>query len=119
MDALVGAASLGDIGQIFPDSDEKYKNISSLCMLKKIKLLLEKQNWQIKNIDATIVAQLPKLSPYNIEMKKNIAETLEIAETDVNIKATTEEGLGFTGTGQGIAAYAVCLIKNNKKGTLT
>jgi len=110
MDALVGAASLGDIGQNFPDSDAQYKDISSLRMLTEVKRLLEKGGWQIVNIDATVVAQVPKLSPYRIEMIKNIAATLKIPEANVNIKATTEEGLGFTGTGQGMAAYAVCLI---------
>jgi len=110
MDALVGAAGLGDIGQCFPDSDAKYKDISSLVILEEVGLLLKENSWQVVNIDATVVAQAPKLSPCRCEMEKNIAKTLEIPETDVNIKATTEEGLGFTGSGQGMAAYAVCLI---------
>ena len=111
MDALVGAAGLGDIGQNFPDSDAQYKDICSLRMLAEVKRLLENSGWEIVNIDATVVAQAPKLLPYRSEMKKNIAVTLGIPEADVNIKATTEEGLGFTGTGQGMAAYAVCLIR--------
>jgi len=110
MDALLGAAGLGDIGQNFPDNDAAYKDISSLIMLDKVKLLLEKNRWKIENIDATIVAQAPKLSPYRSEMIKNIAATLNIPIEDINIKATTEEGLGFTGTGAGMAAYAVCMI---------
>jgi len=114
MDALVGAAGLGDIGQNFPDSDARYKDICSLMMLAEVRRLLENGGWHIANIDATVVAQAPKLSPYRTEMIKNIAATLGIPEADVNIKATTEEGLGFTGTGQGMAAYAVCLINNTK-----
>ena len=108
MDALIGAACLGDIGQNFPDSDDSYKGIYSLKLLQLTVELLHKNGWQIVNIDATIVAQAPKLLPYINQMTKNISE---IAKTPhVNIKATTEEGLGFTGTGQGMAAYAVCLI---------
>ncbi|MCL2285932.1 MAG: 2-C-methyl-D-erythritol 2,4-cyclodiphosphate synthase [Firmicutes bacterium] len=110
MDALVGAAGLGDIGRCFPDTDEKYKDISSLCLLADVKLLLEKDGWQVVNIDATVVAQAPKLLPYRSEMIENIANTLGMPEEDVNVKATTEEGLGFTGTGEGMAAYGVCLI---------
>ena len=108
IDALIGAAGLGDIGQNFPDSDALYKNISSLKLLEATKLLLNNKGWQIINIDATIVAQAPKLLPFKSEITKNIAQILK---TDVSIKATTEEGLGFTGTGQGMAAYAVCLIR--------
>jgi len=110
IDALIGAAGLGDIGQNFPDTNDKYKGISSLLLLKEVKQLLYNSNWDVSNIDATIVAQAPKLSSYINEMRKNIAATLQIPEADVNIKATTEEGLGFTGTGQGMAAHAVCLI---------
>ena len=107
IDALIGAAGLGDIGQNFPDSNNAYKDIFSLKLLEKTNELLKKNNWCVVNIDATIVAQAPKLLPYINKMKKNIAE---IVKADVNIKATTEEGLGFTGTGQGMAAHAVCLI---------
>ena len=111
MDALLGAAGLGDIGQHFPDTDPAYKDASSLCMMAKVGKLLAKEGWQPANIDATIIAQAPKLSPYRDEMKTNIAKTLALPPTAINIKATTEEGLGFTGTGQGIAAQAVCLIE--------
>lgn len=115
MDALVGAAGLGDIGQHFPDTDEAYRNVSSLNLLKEVQLILAKSGWEIGNIDATIVAQQPKLSPYRTQMTENIAKRLNIPTSDVNIKATTEEGLGFTGAGQGMAAYAVCLIKCEKR----
>jgi len=111
MDALVGAAGLGDIGQHFPDSDAAYKNVSSLYLLEAVRDVLAKKGWKIGNIDATIVAQEPRLSPYHMQMTENIAKTLGISPSSVNIKATTEEGLGFTGTGQGMAAYAVCMIR--------
>jgi len=110
IDALIGAAGLGDIGQNFPDSDAQYKDISSIKLLAKVQLLLASKGWQIVNIDATIVAQAPKLLPYRTEMATYIATTLKVPVTDVNVKAKTEEGLGFTGTGQGMSAYAVCLI---------
>jgi len=115
MDALLGAAALGDIGQHFPDTDSQYKNISSLLLLEKIPEILTKklsQTWHIENIDATIIAQAPKLAPFRSAMIKNIADTLKIPISAVNIKATTEEGLGFTGMGQGIAAHVVCLISS-------
>ncbi|MCL2361666.1 MAG: 2-C-methyl-D-erythritol 2,4-cyclodiphosphate synthase [Defluviitaleaceae bacterium] len=108
MDALLGAAGLGDIGQHFPDTNPAYKDISSLCMLREVRKILEKESWGIENIDATIIAQAPRLSPYRDAMAQNIAKTLGIEV--VNIKATTEEGLGFTGTEQGIAAQAVVLL---------
>ena len=108
IDALIGAAGLGDIGQNFPDSDNSYKNISSLKLLELTVALLSSNGWQIINIDATIVAQAPKLLPYRSEMEQNISQIVKTPA--VNIKAKTEEGLGFTGTGQGMAAYAVCLI---------
>ncbi len=104
MDALLGAAGMGDIGKHFPD-------ISSMKLLYQVLYLLKKQNYSIINIDATIIAQKPKLSAYMNAMKKNIADVLEINESQVNIKATTEEGLGFTGAGLGIATNAVCLIE--------
>jgi len=110
MDALCGAAGMGDIGKNFPDTNPKYKNISSLQLLHEVGDMLKKSGWHIGNIDATLVAQWPKISSYKDEMTKNIAASLKIAETQINIKATTEEGLGFTGTGEGMAAYAVCLI---------
>lgn len=110
MDALLGAAALGDIGKHFPDTDEKYRGISSIKLLKEVKSLLEVHPYIIENIDATIIAQKPKLASYLEEMREKIAETLDIEKSRVNIKATTEEGLGFTGSGEGIAAQAVCLL---------
>ncbi|CRZ34868.1 2-C-methyl-D-erythritol 2,4-cyclodiphosphate synthase [Herbinix hemicellulosilytica] len=112
MDALLGAAALGDIGKHFPDTDEKYKGASSIELLKQVGAMLEDNLYLIENIDATVIAQRPKLAAYLPEMKKNIADALKISEDQVNIKATTEEGLGFTGAGLGIAANAVCLIES-------
>lgn len=114
MDALLGAAALGDIGKHFPDSDDKYKNISSLLLLKHVSLLLKERGYNTINIDATIIAQRPKLAPYIGSMIKNIAGVMELPEDRINVKATTEEGLGFTGSGEGIAAQAVCLIEKIK-----
>ena len=110
MDALLGAAALGDIGKHFPDTDPVYKGISSLELLKKVGSLLEENCFLIENIDATIIAQAPKLRPYIETMRENIARTLGIAPEQVNVKATTEEGLGFTGSGEGIASQAVCML---------
>lgn len=110
MDAMLGAAALGDIGQHFPDTDPQYKGISSLKLLKKTGELIEEKLYIVENIDATIIAQRPKLAAYIPEMRKQIAETLGLEEDQVNIKATTEEGLGFTGRGEGIAAQAVCSL---------
>ena len=112
MDALLGAAALGDIGKHFPDSNEKYKGISSLKLLKEVKHLLDEELFIVENIDATIIAQRPKMAPYLQEMRENIAEVLQIDVSQVNVKATTEEGLGFTGEGLGIAAQAVCLLES-------
>ena len=112
MDALLGAAALGDIGKHFPDSNEKYKGISSLELLKEVKCLLDEELFIVENIDATIIAQRPKMAPYLQEMRENIAEVLQIDVSQVNVKATTEEGLGFTGEGLGIAAQAVCLLES-------
>ena len=112
MDAFLGAAGMGDIGQHFPDSDAAYKDASSIGLLAKVARLIFDRGWTVANIDATIVAQAPKLAPYRSEMAANIANTLGIQPDAVNIKATTEEGLGFTGAGQGIAAQAVCLLIN-------
>lgn len=111
MDALLGAAAKGDIGKHFPDSDEKYKGISSLKLLQEVKNILDRENYIIGNIDATIIAQKPKMAAYIPKMVKRIADTLNIEEGRVNIKATTEEGLGFTGQGQGISCQAVCLLE--------
>lgn len=110
MDSLLGAAALGDIGRHFPDNDLKYKGISSLKLLKHVKILLESKNYTINNIDATIVAQQPKMSPYIEKMRDNISSVLEIEINNINIKATTTEGLGFTGSGQGISAYSISSI---------
>lgn len=110
MDALLGAAALGDIGKHFPDTDPAYEGISSITLLERVADLLEEQNYVIENIDATIIAQRPKLLPYMPQMKANVAKALGLEEDQVNIKATTEEGLGFTGSGEGISAQAVCLL---------
>jgi len=110
MDALLGAAVCGDIGQHFPDTNSAYKDVSSLHLLKEVANILAKKSWTICNIDATIVAQSPKLAQYREKMQENLANALGLAPDAINIKATTEEGLGFTGTGQGIAAQAVCMI---------
>lgn len=110
MDALLGAAAMGDIGKHFPDTDPAYKGISSVKLLKHVGELLEEQLYIVSNIDATIIAQRPKMAPYIEEMRANIAEALHLETSQVNIKATTEEGLGFTGSGEGISAQAsACL----------
>jgi 2-C-methyl-D-erythritol 2,4-cyclodiphosphate synthase len=114
MDALLGAAALGDIGRHFPDTDGKYKNISSLKLLDKVRLLLEDKCYIIENIDATIVAQKPKMAPYIENMCVNIANVLKVDFDKINIKATTTEGLGFTGNGEGISAYAVASLSPTK-----
>lgn len=110
MDALLGAAALGDIGKHFPDTDPEYKGISSILLLKKVGSLLRENGHTICNIDATIIAQAPKLRPYIDTMNQNVADALGIEVSRVNIKATTEEGLGFTGSGEGISSQAICLI---------
>ena len=110
MDALLGAAALGDIGKHFPDTDPQYKGISSVELLKHVAKLLDENNYVIENIDATVIAQRPKLRPYMDEMTKNIAGALGIEENRLNLKATTEEGLGFTGTGEGMASQAICSL---------
>lgn len=106
-DALLGAAALGDIGRHFPDTDAAYKGISSMVLLFRVGELLKARGYEIGNIDATIVAQKPKLAPYIMEMNENIAKTLNTSVDRINVKATTEEQLGFTGAEQGISAYAV------------
>lgn len=110
MDALLGAASLGDIGQHFPDTDPAYEGISSMKLLAHVGELLGKRGYVIENIDAVIVAQRPKLRPYIAQMEQNIAQVLAIAEDQINVKATTEERLGFTGREEGISAQAVCSL---------
>lgn len=111
MDALLGAAALGDIGKHFPDTDSKYKGISSILLLKYVGQLLRDNNYRIINIDATIICQSPKLAPYREQMIENVAEALHIHENQVCIKATTEEGLGFTGEGLGISSQAIVLLE--------
>lgn len=111
MDALLGAAALGDIGVHFPDTQEEYRGISSLELLRRVGELLEKKLYLIENIDATIIAQQPKMAPHIPRMKKNVANILCLREEQVNIKATTEERLGFTGRGEGISAQAVCSLR--------
>lgn len=112
MDALLGAAALGDIGKHFPDTDERYKGISSIELLKHVGVLIEENCYVIGNIDATVIAQRPKLAPYREQMTKNIADALGIDINQVSIKATTEEGLGFTGTGEGISSQAIVLLES-------
>ena len=111
MDSIIGALALGDIGCHFPDTDEKYKGISSLALLGCVKELMDKNAAGIVNIDATVVAQKPKMLPYIKKMRENIADVLDCDVGCVNIKATTEEKLGFTGAEEGISAYSVCLIE--------
>ena len=111
MDALLGAAALGDIGKHFPDTDEAYKGADSIQLLRHVKKLLDGKQYIISNIDATVIAQRPKLAVFIPDMVVTISEALGIAESQVNIKATTEEGLGFTGNGEGISAQAICLLE--------
>ena len=111
MDALLGASKLGDIGVLFPDTDPKYKGISSITLLKYVKEEMDKKNIKIVNIDSIIVAQKPKMRPYIAEMEEIIAKALNINVDDINVKATTEEELGFTGSGEGISSKAVCMIE--------
>lgn len=110
-DALLGAAALGDIGKHFPDTDERYKDADSLQLLSAVVNLLAKNGYTVGNVDATVLAQAPKLAPYILEMRKNIARACRVDIDAVSVKATTEEGLGFTGTKEGIAAHAVCLLE--------
>ena len=112
MDALLGAAALGDIGQHFPDTDPRYKGISSIALLKEVGALLEREGYVVENIDATVIAQRPKLAAYRPQMAANIADALHLQVNQVSVKATTEEGLGFTGSGEGISAQAVALLAN-------
>ena len=111
MDALLGAAAMGDIGCLFPDSDEKYKGADSLELLREVVRAIGARGWHIVNIDSTVAAQAPKLRPYIDEMRRNIADACSLDFSCVSVKATTEEGLGFTGRREGISASAVCLIE--------
>jgi len=113
MDALLGAAGLADIGALFPDKDPAYAGADSRVLLRKVFALLSEKNCNVVNIDATIIAQKPKMAPHLSKMRENMAADLEISMDQVNVKATTEEKLGFTGAGEGIAAHAVCLIEKN------
>lgn len=115
-DALLGAAALGDIGRHFPDSSPKYKGISSLTLLGEVQRLLQEAGFRANNIDATIVAEQPRMSPHIPAMTANISAAVKIPRTAVNVKATTTEGLGFAGKGEGIAAYAVCTIARTERG---
>ena len=110
MDALLGAAAMHDIGYHFPDTDERFKDADSMVLLREVVFLLKEKGYKIINIDATVIAQAPKLKPFIENMRENIAYTCKIDVDCVNVKATTEEHLGFTGAGEGIAAHAVCLI---------
>lgn len=111
MDSILGAAALGDIGKHFPDTDTRYKGISSIELLKQVGSFIREKGYEIGNIDATIVAQKPKMAPHIEDMRKNITSTLNITLEQINIKATTEEGLGFTGSGCGISSQSICLLK--------
>ena len=112
-DALLGAASMGDIGKLFPDTDAQWKDADSMKLLAVVAGRLAEKGYSIVNIDSTVLAQAPKLAPYIIQMRENIAHACGISPIQVSVKATTEEGLGFTGLGQGIAAHAVCLLQEN------
>ena len=110
MDSLLGATALGDIGKHFPDTNPKFKGISSISLLKEVGNLLKENNYKILNIDSTIIAQKPKMAPHILKMRENIAEALNISVDQINVKATTEEGLGFTGEGKGISSQSICLV---------
>lgn len=111
MDALLGAAALGDIGKLFPDTDERFKGADSILLLKEVCRVLSENGYKIVNIDSTVIAQKPKLKDYIVTMRGNIAEACAIDVSQISVKATTEEKLGFTGSGEGISAHAVCLIE--------
>ena len=110
MDSLLGAAALGDIGKHFPDTDDRYKGISSIKLLTEVGKLISEKGYKIENIDATIIAQKPKMAPHIPLMRENIASALNIELDKINVKATTEEGLGFTGEGKGISSQSICLL---------
>ena len=111
MDALLGALALGDIGKHFPDTDPAYKGADSLALLRHVSALIREKGWQVGNIDATVLAQAPKLAPHIVQMRENLAAAMECDVDRVSVKATTEEKLGFTGAKQGIAAHCVCLLE--------
>ena len=111
MDALLGAVAAGDIGKLFPDDDAAYRNISSMLLLRRVAAYLAQVGYQVVNIDATLIAQAPKVAPYREDMRQNMADALGVNVTQISIKATTEEHLGFTGSGEGLAAHAVALVE--------
>ena len=111
MDALLGAAALGDIGKLFPDRDAAYAGADSIALLERVTALLREHGWQVGNVDATVVAQAPRLAPYIPEMRRRLAEAMGLDVDCVSVKATTEERLGFTGSGEGMAAHAVALVE--------
>ncbi len=117
MDSLLGAAALGDIGKHFPDTDKRYKGVSSISLLKEVVKFLNQNNYSIINIDSTIIAEKPKMAPYIDKMRETISEALSINISNVNVKATTEEGLGFTGIEAGISAQSICLLEDKKHDT--
>ena len=119
MDALLGAAGLGDIGKHFPDTDPQYKGISSMKLLSHVAELIRERGYVVENIDATIIAQKPKMRPHIPQMEENIAGALGISTDQVNVKATTEEGLGFTGTEEGISSQAICALSSVYEGSFT
>ena len=110
MDAVLGALALGDIGAQFPDSDPAYEGADSVALLGRVRAMAEQRGWKIGNVDATVVAQAPKLAPYIPQMRRRLADTCGVPAEDVNVKATTEEHMGFTGSGEGVSAHAVCLL---------
>lgn len=110
MDAILGAAALGDIGRHFPDTDEKYKGADSLVLLREVMAMAEKKGYRLGNLDATVIAQAPKIKPYLDRIRRNLAECCRVDPDSVNVKATTEEGMGFTGRLEGVSAHAVCLL---------
>lgn len=111
MDALLGAAALGDIGQLFPDTDERYRGVSSLLLLRQVAQRIAQAGFAVENLDATLIAQRPKLAPHILQMRENIARELDLPVGRVSVKATTEERLGFSGREEGIACHAVCLLR--------
>ena len=115
MDALLGAAALGDIGKLFPDTDEQYRGADSLLLLRTVGERLRAAGWQLVNLDATLLAQAPKLAPYRQLMRERMAEALGVSVEQIGVKATTEEGLGFTGSGEGMSAHAVALLERAEK----
>ena len=114
MDALLGAAALGDIGKLFPDQDARFAGADSIALLREVTRHIDENGWKLGNLDATILAQAPKMAPHIMKMRENLAQALQVDISCVSVKATTEEGLGFTGARQGIAAHAVCLLETKE-----